>query len=80
MCYIIYDTSLRVLVFLLGERKWQHQNANLLHLNALNVTKEIMRLKRTLQTIVKELRSTNSVQDAIREQNIKKQNNQTKAV
>ena len=39
--------------------------------------KEIMQLKRTQQQTLKELRSINSVQDAIREQNTKRQNNQT---
>ena len=75
MLYYRQHFRKRVLIFLLGERKWQHQNVKLLLLNAQNAKKEVTQLKRTLLQIQRELKSTNTAQDATNALNTKKQNN-----
>ena len=61
--------------FLLGERKWQHQNVKQLHLLAQNAKSVIIQQARIQQQIQKELKLQNSVQDVAKEQFTKKQNN-----
>ena len=60
---------------MLGERKWQYQNAKISFLLAQNVKKETMQQARTPLQIQKELKSLNSVLDAEREPLTRKQNN-----
>lgn len=61
--------------FLLGEEKWLYQNVKILSLLAQSAKKEIMHQAKTQLQIQKELKSQNSVQDAVKEPFIKKQNN-----
>lgn len=75
--YDIFKLTLfqRVLVFLLGDLKWQHQNAKSSHWNAQNVKKETIPPKKTLLLMLKELKSISIAQDVINAQSIKKQSN-----
>ena len=71
LCLTLFSKGVN---FLLGDKKWLHQNAKLLHLNAQNAKRETIQLRRTPLQIQKELKLKSIVQDAIKEQNTKKQN------